>query len=609
MTRAGFVLLAACALLGCARSGLGLYLDEEQSGAGFGGRAITSGGAGGSGASGGTGGVAVSGGSGGSAGLGGGSGLGGFSGAGTGGSAGAGTGGSAGAGTGGIGGRLVDPELTVPTPRLPENGRSTGSVWSERARRPRFLWDAFSDATYELEVDDSCVATAFQNCDFPSPEWTERDLDVSDIMPPFALPVDETAPVGRRYFWRVRSCTRRACSPWSAVRYVDVGRQRSDFDGDGYADVLLTNVGNGAPRHGRVFVGFGPLPSARSLVLEEAPMPETQDLFGLAAEPLGDLDADGFADLLVTVPGELAGSSHGVVYFGNASFEDRRESLFIDGEGDAVSFRSAAIAAGDVDADGQQDFVVGEESTWLLRGSSRNVRVSEVPFLRTGEYVGLLSAGDVTGDGYSDLLALGDGNLTARYAFLRGGSDGFGEASTLLEVIVPFIVVSDVNGDGFRDLGVVLNVGNDPIENRIDVSYGADPPVADAAMTWGGGLVVGPDTGNYGELAGPVPAGDVNGDGFDDTLVGVSWHTSNLVQANLYLGGAGSRSLPDAAYTVRRDPLLFVSIGMPQPFGDVNGDGFDDVFVTENFASTGALFFGGPELEPKPDDEIQLLLE
>jgi len=93
----------------------------------------------------------------------------------------------------------------------------------------------------------------------------------------------------------VRSCAAGACSPWSAIRYVDVGRQKSDFDGDGYADVVLANSGNSVS-HGRVVVGFGPRPSARSLLLEEAPVPDTADRFGTVAEPLGDLDADGFAE-------------------------------------------------------------------------------------------------------------------------------------------------------------------------------------------------------------------------------------------------------------------------------------------------------------------------
>ncbi|HXK16450.1 MAG TPA: hypothetical protein VNG33_01500 [Polyangiaceae bacterium] len=515
----------------------------------------------------------------------------------------------------------MDPELEVPTLRLPENGQATGSVWSDRARRPHFLWDAVPDATYELEVDDSCAPTAFQGCDFPTPEWVEQDLREREIVAPVALPVSEKAPVGRRYFWRVRSCVAAACSAWSAVRYVDVGRQKSDFDGDGYADVVLANTGNSAPRHGRVLVGFGPKPSARSLVLEEAPLPETQDRFGAVVEPLGDLDADGFADLLVTVPGsgivsDGATPGHALVYFGSASFGDEkgRQSLRVDGDADKLSFGYMAAPAGDVDADGQQDFVVGNPSPRLYRGASRSVIASDLPLLGPRETVERLSAGDVTGDGYSDLLAVlwAPADEHERYDFLPGGSKGFGDAATLLETdtytVAPFTIASDANRDGFRDLAFAVNTVSSPDEKRIDVSFGAKPPVTEVGLTWAGAMVAGPDSSPYGDLTGPISAGDVNGDGFDDTLVGAAWHGSPLVQVSLYLGGGGSRSTPDAVYSVQRE-LLFISTGVPRAVGDVNGDGFDDVFLTEAFDNTGTLFFGGLDLDQAADDEIAVSLE
>jgi hypothetical protein len=121
-------------------------------------------------------------------------------------------------------------------------------------------------------------------------------------------------------------------------------------------------------------------------------------------------------------------------------------------------------------------------------------------------------------------------------------------------------------------------------------------------------MAPGPDTTLYGELGGPISAGDVNGDGFDDALVGAAWHGSPLVQVSLYLGGGGSRSSPDAVYTVRGE-LLFISTGVPKAFGDVNGDGFDDVLLTEEYGNSGTLFFGGLDLDATADDEIAIPLE
>src|SRR5258705_9327263 len=153
MTRAGLILLTAGALFGCGRTES--VLIEGQSGAASGGPgAATAGGHGGS------------------------------TGTGHGGST-----GTANGANGGGSGRPVDPKLEVPTPRLPENGQATGSVWSERARRPHFQWDAVAGATYELQVDDSCAPTTFQGCEFPSPEWAKLDLPERDIGLPVGLPV------------------------------------------------------------------------------------------------------------------------------------------------------------------------------------------------------------------------------------------------------------------------------------------------------------------------------------------------------------------------------------------------------------------------------------
>jgi len=126
------------------------------------------------------------------------------------------------------------------------------------------------------------------------------------------------------------------------------------------------------------------------------------------------------------------------------------------------------------------------------------------------------------------------------------------------------------------------------------VSFGAEPPVTDAGLTWAGAMVTGPQN-PYGNLGGPISAGDVNGDGLDDALVGAAWHDSALVQVSLYLGGPGSRSTPDALYIVMGE-ALYISTGLPMSVGDVNGDGFDDVVAGDHgYRGTGAAYltYGG----------------
>lgn len=516
----------------------------------------------------------------------------------------------------GIGSSAADNPGTAMAPalRLPENGRSTGSVWAENARQPRFAWAAVSDATYEFQIDDSCTPTHFDACEFSSPEWTATGLTDNEVTPP-SLPVSENAPVGRRYFWRVRSCTDAACSPWSQIRYVDVGRQRSDFDGDGYADVVVTNSGS-VQQAGRVRVGFGPEPARRSVILADTVAPEPLDHFGTVAEPLGDLDADGFADLLVTSPGGSDSESYAVVYFGSADFSrsEAHANLRVSGVEAGDTFGGVAVPTGDVDADGQQDFVIGfgrssrSAQPRLYRGSGRSVMVTELPIVRTGERANALSAGDVNGDGHADLLATsvaGIDDEQVRNDLLHGTPGGFGTAMMVEEHDYPGVpgsIAGDVTGDGIAELG--WSVEWRLPSGRIAVSSGASAPESTPAMmTWASGL---DDLEQLFDLAPPRSAGDVNGDGIDDALVEVSIFYSDLMRANLYLGGRDSRSAPDAAYASGGAAQLVIATGSTRRAGDVNGDGFDDVLLVDDHQHTGTLFFGGFDLDPEPDAVLEL---
>ncbi len=521
-----------------------------------------------------------------------------------------------GATTGGVamggsaaGGALpIDPTLPSPSLRLPQNGRTTGSVWAERALRPRFVWDAQPASTFELQVDDSCEVGAIQDCDFASPEWTATNLTDSEATPPMALPVSKEAPVGRRYYWRVRSCNSGACSPWSFVRYLDVGRQPSDFDGDGFGDVVVADIGT-IQNQGRVLVGFGPKPSTRTIVIQDEVPPETGDHFGQVAKAIGDVDADGFADLLVTAPREQE-EHPGIayVYFGSATFADAssRARLVLQAEPGA-SLSGIAAAAGDVDADGRQDLVIDSQpdGSRFFRSLGRTVEAVPLAVGKSGMYQ-QTSLGDVTGDGYSDLLVVGitTSPSAARYDLLRGTATGLADAALLHATTTyptPYwSVAADVNGDGFSDMANAVNEPSDPDAHRIDVTWGAEAPLLDAnPVTWAGGL-----SGSYAEFGDTIAAGDVNGDGFEDSITSIQLHTSDIAQANLYLGGKGSRTTPDAVYSFKTDVILFVLPGLASAAGDVNGDGYDDVVVAEEWGSTARLFLGDANLDDTPDDDL-----
>ena len=186
----------------------------------------------------------------------------------------------------------------------PVGGAWTGSVWAERSLRPRFQWTSVRGAVrYQIQVDDSCASP--ETCAFPSPE-IDATTATTELQPDVPLAVSQSPPVGRRYFWRVRACADAAspsasgadaaCGPWSRVRYANVGRQRQDFNGDGYGDLVVASRSFFIPGSEDVFFG-GP-----SGVLAGPPGwtiagDRTTVFVGGDVVWPGDMDGDGFSDL------------------------------------------------------------------------------------------------------------------------------------------------------------------------------------------------------------------------------------------------------------------------------------------------------------------------
>lgn len=529
--------------------------------------------------------------------------------------------------------------------QFPWNGYNTGSAHTSattvtnKPLRPTFRWYAASATSYRLQVDDSCDAVLFATCAFPSPEVdstaasTQRTLSAD-------LAVSLVTPVGQRYYWRVQGCNGTLCGPWSAVHYLNVGRLGDDVNGDGYSDALVAAPRNDttAADAGRVYVYFGGPGTVVEVTADVTFDGEAAaDQFGFAVGAAGDVNGDGFADLVVGAPlNDAAGSNAGrvYVYLGGSDVPfDTGADATIDGAVAQDSFGMAAAPAGDVDGDGFADLVVGAPfnddgglnagRAYLISGGATLAAVPTPTPIMTGTPSDALGravagAGDVNGDGLADVV------VGAPYQDTFGTDEGaatvyLGRPLPLVEDLTGGTLIGeadydsfgwavasagDVNRDGFSDL-IVGAPNYDIVRENAGAAY---------VYLGGPGLAIepttdGPLTGTHrlGEEFGwsVASAGDTGGDGYAEVVVGEPyWDEFGPFEGHAlqFRGGAGSAfdTTMDRQYIGESSWDAHVGFSVA-PVEDANGDGYADVLIgapAEGTMSSGRayLYLGGPGL-------------
>jgi hypothetical protein len=388
-----------------------------------------------------------------------------------------------------------------------------------------------------------------------------------------------------------------------------------DVNGDGFDDVIIgaplaAAAGNAKPSAGESYVIFGTdagfgasldlaaLTPAQGLVIYGA---DAQDSSGIAVSGAGDVNGDGLDDLIVGAPRSAgagnaepeAGESY--VIFGKetgsgASIDlatlSATDGFTIYGADADNSFGDGVSSAGDVNGDGFDDVIVG-----AVRGTSEGGT-------RTGESYVIFG----TDAGFGASLDLA--TLTPAQGFVIEGVDAFDGNG--------FSVSGggDVNGDGFDDL-VIGAFGADAAANAKDTAgesyivFGTDAgfgaSVDLTTLTPEQGLVMyGADREDRSGFS-VSTAGDVNGDGFDDIIVG-AYFADSVDNARPYAGESYVVFGTDDGFGPSIDFNDFVatqgfiiygarpSDGLGRAVsaaGDIDNDGFDDLIIGAVTASPG----------------------
>ncbi len=366
-----------------------------------------------------------------------------------------------------------------------------------------------------------------------------------------------------------------------------------DINNDGYADIIMGGYGQNTER-GAVYVIYGAKRSLLSNIdlnyktLDPATTgfmikgKGTKAKLGLSVSRAGDVNKDGYDDIVFSAPG--GGGNNGetaayVIYGGEKSsfsnidlsstvLDPATTGFSVIMPSGIVYFACSVSTAGDVDKDGYDDIIIGSNNiVYVIYGGEKsslsNIVVTSSPtitpatagfwiFDNTANTLGssVSTAGDIDKDGYDDIV-FGD--------YFRSSNQGFayviyGKERSLISNINLGSQTLDPSTTGFTIKGYDAN-------NNLGISVSA--------------------------------AGDINKDGYDDIIIGASKKDASTGEAYVIYGREKSSFVNINLDSMTLDPATtgFTITGAfygdkfgysVSSAGDINKDGYVDFIIGAN---------------------------
>ncbi len=442
-----------------------------------------------------------------------------------------------------------------------------------------------------------------------------------------------------------------------------------DFNGDGYDDLIIGSYGYpGGINRGRSYVVFGGLGVGSGGLFNLSSLTGSNgfkldgenngDWSGVSVSAAGDFNVDGYDDLIIgahNYPGGV-GKGRSYVVFGGAgvgssgifslSSLNGTNGFKLDGEDNNDQSGAFINADGDISGDGYNDLIIG---AWGYLGGGGKGRSYVVfggsgigsgglaslsslngitGFKLDGENNGDYSAvspsivGDISGDGYDDLLIGADrylaGSLKGR-SYLVFGGPGVGNSSLFnlssLNGANGFKLdgennndwsghsiskAGDINGDGHAD--IIIDAYGYPKGNYTGRSYvvfggqevGSKGVFNLSSLNGANGFKLdGENNNDYnGNLGNKFisAAGDINGDGYGDVVIGVYGYPGGNSKGRSYIlfggyqvGSRGTIALSSfdgiSGFIIDGENNNDYSGISVSAAGDINGDGVADLII------------------------------